>query len=275
MNINEFTNSLIERKREIIKEATVEELKKAAAQYANKTEKVNKGLDKVASIANRIKSKVNKESTEGGSGVGKKIAAGAGVAGAALAGASIVAKKIADKKKEKNQENVAESVLMMMNEATEKTIMKPSGFSVNGTMIHFIYSESQNDISQYSERLKVTIDNFKKRLKKYMDSFAKDHLEIIKDDFELTDLKEDGYEVPTEADIKSKMKLTNVEFYVSPKGQCSYSFWIIADKVSSGQKNITVKSNFKIRYDKDNNWIECGGDLYKDQYQMDTDYHRG
>jgi len=78
MTINEYTNSLIKEKRKSIKEATVEELKKAAAQYANKTEKVNKGIDKVASIANRIKSRVNKESTDSGSGVGKKIAAGAG-----------------------------------------------------------------------------------------------------------------------------------------------------------------------------------------------------
>lgn len=116
MNINDYTNSLIESKRESIKEATVEELKKAAALHAAKTQNVEKGLSKVASIANRIKSKVNKESTEGGSGVGKKIAAGAGVAGAALAGTSIIAKKIADKKKEKEQENVAESVSIIFRE---------------------------------------------------------------------------------------------------------------------------------------------------------------
>lgn len=112
MNINEYTNSLIESRRESIKEATVEELKKAAAQYANKTEKVNKGIDKVASIANRIKSKVNKESTESESGIGKKVALAAGTAGVALAGA-VIAKKIVEKKKEKEQKNVAESVLMM------------------------------------------------------------------------------------------------------------------------------------------------------------------
>ena len=124
MNINEYTNSLIESKRESIEEATVEELKKAAALHAAKTQNVEKGLSKVASIANRIKSKVNKESTEGGSGVGKKIATGAGVAGAALAGAGIVAKKIADKKKEKEQENVAESVLYLFESAILDTRSK-------------------------------------------------------------------------------------------------------------------------------------------------------
>jgi len=116
MNINDYTNSLIESKRESIKEATVEELKKAAALHAAKTQNVEKGLSKVASIANRIKSKVNKESTESGSGVGKKIATGAGAAGVALAGAGIVAKKIADKKKEKEQENVAESISIIFRE---------------------------------------------------------------------------------------------------------------------------------------------------------------
>ena len=45
-------------KQETGREATVEELQKAAAQYAAKTDKVNKGLDKVSSIANRIKNKV-------------------------------------------------------------------------------------------------------------------------------------------------------------------------------------------------------------------------
>lgn len=58
-NINEFCNTLINARRyEITNEATVEELQKAAAQYAAKTDKVNKGLDKVSSIANRIKNKV-------------------------------------------------------------------------------------------------------------------------------------------------------------------------------------------------------------------------
>ena len=124
MNINEYTNSLIENRRESIEEATVEELKKAAALHAQKTQNVEKGLTKVDSIANRIKSKVNKESTDGGSGVGKKIAAGVGAAGITLAGAGIVAKKIVDKKKEKEQENVAESVLVLFESV--KLINKPS-----------------------------------------------------------------------------------------------------------------------------------------------------
>jgi len=272
MTINEYTNSLIKDKRESIKEATVEELKKAAAQYANKTEKVNKGIDKVASIANRIKSRVNKESTDSGSGVGKKIAAGAGAAGITLAGAGIIAKKIADKKKEKEQENVAESVLKIMNES-EKSSTEPSNISVHNTMIQYVYKKSYN-IDKYNEKCKATISDFKKRLEKYLSTFSKDHLEIIKDDFEFTDLKDDGYEIPSENDIRSRMKISGISFHISSKGDCSYNLQIIANKVPSGSKNITVKTTFKIKYDKENNWLQSAGDKYTDEYQMDTDYHR-
>lgn len=97
-NINEYTDSLIALKRESIREATVEELQKAAAQYAGKVDKVNKGLDKVSGIAAKLKSKIINKESANGSEIGKKIALSAGVTGAAMVGAGIAAKKIADKR---------------------------------------------------------------------------------------------------------------------------------------------------------------------------------
>ena len=141
-------------------------------------------------------------------------------------------------------------------------------------MIQYIYNKSYNNIDQYNERCRATLSDFKSRLDKYLSSFAKDHLEIIKDDFEFTDLKEDGYKIPSESDIKSKTKISNISFYVSPKGNCLYSFEIIAYKVPSGEKNITIKTVFKINYNKENNWFQSAGDKYTDEYQMDTDYYR-
>lgn len=171
------------------------------------------------------------------------------------------------------RENIAESVLKIINES-KNIITKNSNLYAHNTMIQYIYNKSYNNIDQYNERCKATLSDFKKRLDKYLSSFAKDHLEIIKDDFEFTDLKDDGYKIPSESDIKSKIQISNISFYVSPKGNCSYSFEIIAYKVPSGEKNITIKTTFKINYNKENNWFQSAGDKYADEYQMDTDYYR-
>ena len=161
----------------------------------------------------------------------------------------------------------------IINES-KKSVLKASNLSAHNTTIHYIYNESFADIEQYNNRCKNTLSDFRKRLDKYLSTFAKDHLEVIKDDFEYTDLKEDGYEIPAESAIRSKIKISHISFGISSKGECYYFFEIIADKIPSGKKIISVKTTFKIKYDKENNWYQSAGDKYTDEYTMDTDYHR-
>ena len=145
----------------------------------------------------------------------------------------------------------------IMNEVkeVEKILVKKSSFSFNKIQIDFLYYDSNHNIDEYDNLVKLSFDNFKSNIANSISQFGKSVIKAIKMEIE-SGKEEKGYQVPSIQEINSKTKITSISVYINEASIVEYDCRVKVSKITSGSKSIDIIGTLKFKYDKTGNKLK-------------------